>query len=140
MDRLKRFLTNWLLALAIVFPTTTACKGVPISGSQLLDCGEEAVQQQLPTLLSQVSSILSSGSVNWQDSLDALLTTGGSAVVCAVQVAVSNLEHGTTTPGAATYSAIARGEGWLAAHPNLVRGDGVAAHRARMRLTPLPLH
>lgn len=87
----------------------------------LLNCGTQAVEQQIPSLVPQVTSILNSANVNWQSALDALLATGGDAVICAVQVVVTSMENGgaTTlrngmaTPPSMNAVAIARGEAWL---------------------------
>jgi UDP-N-acetylmuramyl pentapeptide phosphotransferase/UDP-N-acetylglucosamine-1-phosphate transferase len=117
-----------LAALVSAASPTISCTHLTPVEQQLLDCGSQAVQQQIPALLPQVSSILNSGSVNWQDGLNTLLSTAGSAVICAVQVAISDLEskaQAGASVAPAQLVAISRGEAWLNAHPNLV----AAAHK-----------
>jgi hypothetical protein len=104
--------------------TLSSCSHITPVEQALLDCGSSAVEQQIPTLVPQVNSILSSGSVNWQDALNALLSTAGSAVICAVQVAINALEA-TPGPSNGQIAAIARGEAWLTAHPGLTTGSAV---------------
>jgi hypothetical protein len=92
-----------------------ACSHITPLEQSLLNCGTQAVEQQIPNLVPQVTQILNSTDVNWQSALDELLATGGAAVICAVQVVIQQLEG--TPPGAATNAvAIVRGEAWLTAH------------------------
>jgi hypothetical protein len=62
-----------------------------ITTTQLLNCGESAVESQLPSLGAQVEAILSAGQVNQQEALNTLLATAGNAVICAVQAEIAKL-------------------------------------------------
>lgn len=101
-----------LLAVGLMLSTTVSCAHLTPLEQQIVDCGTQAVQSQLPAILSQVNGILGGGSVNWQTDLATLLAAGGPAVICAVEAAVTNAEHGATA-GQASYTVIARGEAWL---------------------------
>lgn len=107
------------LTLLCLAASLISCTHVSPVVTQLLDCGESAVQKQLPAILSTVNGILQGSNINWQDQLNTLLVTAGDVVICAVQVAVSDLEH-SAAPSQLTYVAIARGEAWLVNHPTTV--------------------
>jgi hypothetical protein len=116
-----------LILMALVF----ACAHLTPVETQLVDCGEAAVMNQItsgsPSIVSQVSSILSSGDVNWQASLDTLLSVAGPAVVCAVEAVVSDLEH-SSGKNQVQSVAMVRGDTWVASegHVKLVKPPAAA--------------
>lgn len=126
-----------LVACVVLSFATTSCATLSGAGSAVLACGDAAVQSVINApggLIAQVSTILLSGAINWQSALDALLTDGGPAVVCAVQAVTASLEKGTApaVAGSATAAPAAaaaisvgaiRGNAWLTAagHYKLVK-------------------
>jgi hypothetical protein len=100
------------LMVAVYMTPVMACAHLTPLEQQIVDCGTQAVQSQLPAILSQVNGILGGGSVNWTTDLATLLAAGGPAVICAVEAAVTNAEHSATS-SQASYTVIARGEAWL---------------------------
>lgn len=113
-----------------------ACSHISTVEQQLIDCGESAVVSSInspgpsggPSILTQVQGLLSSGQVNWQTALDSLLSTAGSAVVCAVEVAVTDLEHSSAPKSQVQQVSMIRGEAWLASegHAKLVKPPAAA--------------
>lgn len=105
-----------LPVFALMVVVSVSCAHLTPLEQSLLNCGTQAVQQQLPGLVSQVNGILQSTSVNWQSALDELLATAGDAAICAVEQVVASLEQPGAAPSPAATAAIARGEAWLTLH------------------------
>ena len=105
--------------LLLVMPMV-ACAHLPPLVTQLIDCGEQGIEQQVGGLTSQVAAILAGNQPNWQDALDALEAASGDAVGCAVSQVVNQLEH-SANRGTVSEVALVRGETWIRAQPKIYR-------------------
>jgi hypothetical protein len=115
--------TAAVLPLALAFfliPILPACAHMPPLVTTLVDCEEQGIQQQIPAVASQVASVLTGSSPNWQDALDALELSQGDAVGCAVSAFVNGLEH-SAARGTIAETSLVRGEVWIRAQPKLYR-------------------
>jgi hypothetical protein len=104
----------------MAFTGLAACAHLPPLATELIDCGEQGIQQQVGGLTSQVAAILSGSSPSWQNALDSLEAAAGDAVGCAVQLAVSQLTH-SANRGTISEVALLRGEQWIRAQPKIYR-------------------
>lgn len=112
--------TGGAITVLLAALSFTACAHVPKIATQLVQCGEQGIEAQLPSLASQATQILTGTNPDWQNALDALLAAAGDAAGCAVQVAVADLEHGAAV-GTVAETAVIRGQVWLRAQPKIYR-------------------
>jgi hypothetical protein len=92
-----------------------------ISTTQLLNCGTQSVETQLPSLGAQVEAVLSGGAVNQQEALNTLFSVAGSAVICAVEAEIQKLAA-SSAPAAQRASSLLTLQTFLKAH-NVVSGS-----------------
>lgn len=99
-----------------------SCANLTPIEQQGIDCLSTAGQTAANPLISQVEGVLSGGAINWQSTLNTLLTSAGAGLVCAVEDVVKDLSTSAARTSAQEV-ALVRGQAWLSSegHYKLVR-------------------
>jgi hypothetical protein len=108
-------LAGAMLAFGLIL-ALNGCATVP--GRIAIACEEQGIQSQLPQISSQVTSILGGNSPNWQDALDSLLASQGTAVICAVEALVGSLTSRSAALPPHEELVLVRSQVWLNTHPH----------------------
>lgn len=80
-----------ILVFACIF-SMTACHNATLQNleNQTVNCGEAQVADLASQLLPSVEKLLTGQSVNWLADLDTLVSSMGSAAICAIQDAIAD--------------------------------------------------
>jgi hypothetical protein len=82
------------LAALLGCASLTACKTLPPVVTDVLQCGEQAIVAQIPSLTGQIVAILRAGATGWQSLLLSLISAAGDAGRCAWAVVYAQIQGG----------------------------------------------